>query len=561
MVCLQSVSTSSHVSVNVVSDERLNRIIVGVKYCFRYNRRNRQRAQNESGDPIDLSVMQRPHRRRREKKLMTMDEVNERFPLTKYKMWRSSREHEGLPAAGGIAQPGIGSRPASIKEVNESVKPPESAADATQSPLVSSSSPTDKPDEQSQSATSHTHTHDQASKVSDAVEGSDVAVVDAAAHAATSEKPTDKPQEEKSGNGANSDAQSRPDDHHHETDDDEEDEDDPVRAPVQQELLDSPGDTCAICLDNLDDDDDVRGLTCGHAFHASCLDPWLTSRRACCPLCKADYYVPKVRPENPAGNPDEAQMSPLAQTGSRIGIPVTPHGAMIGRVGGGLPFLAFRTRTNNAANTPASPGTPALPQGFATDDAEARQQRSGLGGSILGFAGRFRRNRNNHAGSNLSTSLAQSPQTNSELFNTPATPRSPYLTIDPNNVSSTTPTPSAHTPMTMNVTPSSPSSPSPNWRTRLLPTMTPSRRTRPSTDAASSSFVSRLRRGRGGNDNNDNDSNDRNTGMNGNNGTVGNDGGITESSGMRTSLPPVLPAPTFGGDVITPSQLEAGARA
>merc|ERR1712230_247591 len=63
-------------------------IIVGVKYCFRYNQRNRQRALGEDGNPIDLMAMPRPHRRRREKKLMTMDDVNERFPLTKYKIWR-----------------------------------------------------------------------------------------------------------------------------------------------------------------------------------------------------------------------------------------------------------------------------------------------------------------------------------------------------------------------------------------------------------------------------------------------------------------------------------------
>ena len=34
-----------------------------------------------------------------------MEEVNERFPLSKYKVWRSSREAEGLPAAGGVTAP------------------------------------------------------------------------------------------------------------------------------------------------------------------------------------------------------------------------------------------------------------------------------------------------------------------------------------------------------------------------------------------------------------------------------------------------------------------------
>lgn len=48
--------------------------------------------------------------------------------------------------------------------------------------------------------------------------------------------------------------------------------------------------SCAICLDAFAGADTVRGLVCGHVFHADCVDPWLTKRRACCPICKRDYY-------------------------------------------------------------------------------------------------------------------------------------------------------------------------------------------------------------------------------------------------------------------------------
>jgi len=79
------------------------------------------------------------------------------------------------------------------------------------------------------------------------------------------------------------------------TSNDDEEDDERIQTAVPAEQLPDPGDACAICLDTIEDDDDIRGLHCGHAFHASCVDPWLTSRRACCPLCKADYYVPKPR--------------------------------------------------------------------------------------------------------------------------------------------------------------------------------------------------------------------------------------------------------------------------
>nr|XP_001398228.2 RING finger domain protein [Aspergillus niger CBS 513.88] len=217
-------------------------IIVGVKYCFRYNQRNRQLRSEVTGEPIDLVAMPRTHRRRREKKLMTMDDVNERFPLTKYKAWRSSRENEGLSGAGGISAPN--SRSQSPKDENYMF-------------------PTN------------------------------IGVND----------------------NANISAPEQPRNHalNHVIVEDVGDLEDHIRTAVPADFLANPGDTCAICLDTIEDEDDIRGLTCGHAFHASCVDPWLTSRRACCPLCKADYYIPKPRAET-------SELAPSSERQGRRGM-------------------------------------------------------------------------------------------------------------------------------------------------------------------------------------------------------------------------------------------------
>lgn len=68
--------------------------------------------------------------------------------------------------------------------------------------------------------------------------------------------------------------------------------------------------TCAICVDEFEDGDEVRLLPCGHRFHQlvgrnlcgpflvlpgthgvrnpQCIDPWLLSSSVYCPLCKSD---------------------------------------------------------------------------------------------------------------------------------------------------------------------------------------------------------------------------------------------------------------------------------
>jgi len=45
--------------------------------------------------------------------------------------------------------------------------------------------------------------------------------------------------------------------------------------------------TCSICLEENRAGDKVKRLSCGHVFHAACIDEWL-GRNAVCPCCKAD---------------------------------------------------------------------------------------------------------------------------------------------------------------------------------------------------------------------------------------------------------------------------------
>jgi hypothetical protein len=324
------------------------RIIVGVKYCFRYNQRNRQRALGEDGAPIDLMAMPRPHRRRKEKKLMTMDDVNERFPLTKYKIWRASREARGLPAAGGVSA--APSRAPSIRqsaELHESPQSPRTTLEMAQQLHVTAASST------APAITTH-----------------------------------DKVPLEKTETVASS---------IHERDHESEDEDDPIRTAAPPEMEAPPGDTCAICIDNLEDDDDVRGLTCGHAFHAACLDPWLTSRRACCPLCKADYYVPKPRAA------DDADDTGRRERGMRL--PSSPAAAWIGarRSGntgrrrmmlGGPRFLAVESHTDQHG----------FPQVVHRSD-DPQQPQAGWLGRLPRFSNPLRRGNATAQGSATTTTL------------------------------------------------------------------------------------------------------------------------------------------------------------
>lgn len=247
----------------------------------------------------------RTHRRRREKKLMSMEDVNERFPLMKYKTWRASRVDEGLPSEGGIVAPS--SRPQTPKTgQGEHVD-------------VVKSVP-----------------HDTVSTKDHETESSDPTAPNRSSVITTDEK-VQSPETPNTENPTTirADSLDRPSMDRMAY----EDADGPIQTALPAELLPSPGDSCAICLDLIEDDDDVRGLTCGHAFHASCVDPWLTSRRACCPLCKADYYVPKPRPEGAAEATPENERSGRRAAGRTATLSSPQQVLVAGRIN------PFRTRS------------------------------------------------------------------------------------------------------------------------------------------------------------------------------------------------------------------------
>lgn len=212
---------------------------------------------------------------------MSQEEVDERFPATKYKSWRAHRERMGLPSEGGV-KTAPNSRPGSVKHLEAAIPHPAGESSTPPPP------PTDP------------------NPLLKEVLGSSATSAETSSNAPAPVKGTSTPSAPAEISASESKRLSDISDIDRQKDSDGDDDDEEhIHTPVPDELLNTTGDTCAICIDVIDDDDEIRGLSCGHAFHAGCLDPWLTSRRACCPLCKADYYTPKPRPEVESSNTDE----------------------------------------------------------------------------------------------------------------------------------------------------------------------------------------------------------------------------------------------------------------
>lgn len=60
----------------------------------------------------------------------------------------------------------------------------------------------------------------------------------------------------------------------------------PLKSFFQARRESSGKETCAICVEDFQENDMTRILPCNHFFHPDCIDPWLISHSSMCPLCK-----------------------------------------------------------------------------------------------------------------------------------------------------------------------------------------------------------------------------------------------------------------------------------
>ncbi|ANB12677.1 hypothetical protein AWJ20_941 [Sugiyamaella lignohabitans] len=356
-------------------------VVLGLKYCFRARRRNAMIARGEipdedsfTGDDIGfymnpLLAPEFSRRRRRERRLMKFEELNERFPVQKYKVWGAEREKLGLSTEGGISHNAAiaNSRPASIVEATTGTE--DEMAEVTSVHVNnghSSSRPSvdngsrDITDLAAQSrrasidggivesirerqetpstdeskhvtimtATSTSEAKPESKKAEPQVTVStdgepkpvrqqSVATINhqdtddesdpEAIPTTSSSNPHDDNQIVPPTDTENKTENDHDDEHEHEHGDDES-----VHSHFSPDNTES-GDVCAVCLDSIEPDHDIRALGCNHVFHDECITPWLTTRRASCPLCKMDFSSARYRQETAA---QQAELGAAAGTGA-----------------------------------------------------------------------------------------------------------------------------------------------------------------------------------------------------------------------------------------------------
>ncbi|KAF9144142.1 hypothetical protein BGX30_013680 [Mortierella sp. GBA39] len=66
----------------------------------------------------------------------------------------------------------------------------------------------------------------------------------------------------------------------------------PIKVFFNSKLKENDPVECVICLEEFEDEAELRVLPCRHEYHVICIDSWLTKRKKFCPICKRDICTP-----------------------------------------------------------------------------------------------------------------------------------------------------------------------------------------------------------------------------------------------------------------------------
>lgn len=67
-----------------------------------------------------------------------------------------------------------------------------------------------------------------------------------------------------------------------------------VRRLAGRREVGEEAEECRVCLCEVEEGEEISDLRCNHLFHKVCLDAWIGSGHATCPLCRGRVFSPAV---------------------------------------------------------------------------------------------------------------------------------------------------------------------------------------------------------------------------------------------------------------------------